>query len=223
MKLSSFATRDRRALSLGALALTPMLMWVVVFGPFLRQLQEVHERLAASRELLGRELRVVASAPQYAAARAEATQRLDAAQKRLVYATSDASASATLAAYVEEQARESGVEVSSAEATHDSLPSGSLRRLSVRLVGRSDMEGIITLLGALEHGGLLLTVSQLEIETLTASGASVEQIPAPGGSTVTAAHAAPEVLSFRLAVTAFRMPEERRTILGTAVGRVASR
>ena len=227
MKLSSLSARDRRVLSRGVLAFAPMLMWMLVVGPFLRRLHDVRERLTTSRELLSRELRVAASAPQYAAARAEATRRLDAAQRRLVYATSDAAASATLASYVEQRAHESGVEVSSLEATRDSLTSSTLRRLSVRLAGTSDVEGIVTLLGALETGDPLLTVGQLEIEVVGADGGTMqtgaEQGDAPRDSTVKGTRATPEVLSFRLSVSAFRMPEERKTIVGTAVARVASR
>jgi hypothetical protein len=230
MNLRSLSTRDRRAVSLGAAAFAPMLLWMLVVGPFTRQLHEERDRLDRSRDLLQRELEVVGSARSYAAVRAQSAERLAEAQRQLIYATSDASARATLVGFAEERARASGVEVDRVEAMTDSVRSGALRGVSVRVAGMGDLEGILTLLGALESGSPFLVISQLEIER-RASDAPAMSAPAIASDTgSTGAHPAPatpnaaaahEVLTFRLLVTGFRA--EASHVVPTARNLVASR
>jgi hypothetical protein len=204
MNLRSLATRDRRAVGLGAVAFAPMLLWLLVVAPFMRHLHETHDRLDRSSEMLRRELRVVRSARQYAAVRGEAQRRLAESQQRLIYATSDASARATLVGVVDERARTSNIEVASVDATGDSTSAGPLRKVSVRLSGTGDMEGILTLLGALERGSPLLVISQLEIEASDRG-------------------TAPEALALRLTVSGFRASAEPVIRGAGTLNRVAAR
>jgi hypothetical protein len=147
----------------------------------------------------------VRSARQYAGVRAEAQRRLAESQQRLVYATSDASARATLVGLVDERARTSNIDVTSVDATTgDSANTGPLRRVSVRLSGTGDMEGILGLLGALESGSPLLVVSQLEIET------SQSGTPA-------------EALAIRMVVSGFRASDRPEPRAATRLNRVAVR
>jgi type II secretory pathway component PulM len=205
MNLRSLSVRDRRALTFGAAAFAPMVLWLLVIAPFTRRVSETRDRLDRSTEMLRRELRIVGSAGQYAAARTEARRRLEESRSRLIYATSDASARATLVGFVDERARASNIEVAAVDATGDSTQVGALRRVSVRLSGTGDMEGILTLMGALESGSPFLAVTQIEIE-------------ASGETTV-----GREALGFRLVVSGFRTSgdTETRTIVGS--NRVAAR
>jgi type II secretory pathway component PulM len=205
MNLRSLTGRDRRALALGGVAFAPMLLWLLIVAPFTRRMSETRDRLDRSTELLRRELRIVGSARQYAAARTEAQRRLEASRARLIYATSDASARATLVGFVDERARASNIDVGTVDATGDSTQAGALRRVSVRLSGTGDMEGILTLIGALEGGSPFLTVTQIDIEAGAQSGVG------------------PEALAFRLVVGGFRASgePERRSIVGS--NRVAAR
>jgi hypothetical protein len=224
MNLRTMSTRDRRALAIGAAAFVPMLLWLLVIAPFARQLDVARTQLDRSRDLLRRELRIVASAAQYAAASTEAAQRVADAQRHMIYATSDVSAGATLAAFLDTQARTSGVEVSAIEATHDSAGSGALRRVSVRLSGTGDLEGILTLIGTLEGGTPFLALGELTIEhggpdpiTEPAPPATSDSVPpAPPRAT-------PEVLAFRLVVTGVRTAAEPARPTRSPVNRVASR
>ena len=226
MNLRSLTVRDRRALTLGGAAFVPMLLWLLVIAPFTRRLGETRDRLDRSTELLRRELRVVGSARQYAAARAQAQRRLEESRSRIMYATSDASARATLVGFVDERARASNIDVGAVDATGDSAAVGTLRRVSVRVSGSGDMEGILTLIGALEGGSPFLTVNQIEIEQNGQSASSeVTATPASAGANSASAPMAkaPESLSFRLVVTGFRAGSEPdgRTIVGS--NRVAAR
>jgi type II secretory pathway component PulM len=224
MSFRTLSTRDRRALTIGGAAFAPMLLWVLVIAPFAHQLSEARVQLDRSRDLLHRELRIVGSAGRYASARAEATQRLVDAQRRLIYATSNASAGAMLAAFVDERARDSGVEVNTVEATRDSATSGVLRKVSVRLSGTGDMEGILTLIGTLEGGSPFLAVSQLEMEKSGQDAVAEPGPSVPNGSTrPTPSPAAAEVLTFRLVVSGFRASAEPDSSTRTSVNRVASR
>jgi hypothetical protein len=226
MNLAALATRDRRALVLGGAAFAPMLLWLLVIAPFTRRLSDTHDRLDRSTELLGRELRIVRSARQYVALRPEVQRRLADAQRRLIYATSDASARATLVGVVDERARASDIDVTAVDATADSTTAGPLRRVSVRLSGTGDMEGILTVIGKLEAGLPFLTVSQIEIET---SGPSAEPAPvaAPksGDSTTVRAPVTkgPERLTLRLVVSGFRASTESDNRPAAGPNRVAAR
>jgi type II secretory pathway component PulM len=199
MNLRSLTVRDRRALTLGVVAFVPMLVWLLIVAPYTRHLGETRDRLDRSTELLRREVRIVGSARQYAAARTEAQRRLEASRPRLIYATSDASARATLVGFVDERARASNIEVAAVDATSDSTQVGALRRVSVRVSGTGDMEGILTLIGALESGSPFVAVTQLAIEAGT---------PSTGAT---------ETLAFRLVASGFRAAEEseRITIVGS--------
>lgn len=226
MNPRSLSTRDRRALTLGGAAFAPMLLWLLVVAPFARQLSATHDRLERSSELLRRELRIARSAPQYLAARAEAQRRLDDAQRRLVYATSDASARATLGGLVDERARASDIDVTSVDMTADSAATGVLRRVSVRLSGTGDMEGILTLIGKLEGGPPFLAVTQIEIEASGMSApAALPAVPASTDSTAGRPRptTGPEALSLRLVVSGFRMVSELEHRPATAPARVAAR
>jgi type II secretory pathway component PulM len=202
MNLRSLTVRDRRALTLGYVAFAPMLSWLLIIAPYTRHLGETRDRLDRSTELLRRELRIVGSARQYAAARIEAQRRLEESRPRLIYATSDVSARATLVGFVDERARASNIEVAAVDATGDSTQVGALRRVSVRVSGTGDMEGILTLIGALESGSPFLAVTQLEIEAGT---------PSTGAT---------EALAFRLVASGFRAAgeSERITIVGSTQG-----
>jgi type II secretory pathway component PulM len=197
MNLRSLTPRDRRALTLGGAAFAPMLVWLLIIAPFTRRLNETRDRLDRSTELLRRELRIAGTARQYAAARTEAHRRLEEARPRLIYATSDASARATLVGFVDERARASNIDVAAVDATGDSTPVGTLRRVAVRLSGTGDMEGILTLIGALEGGSPFLSLTQLEIE------ASAERT------------AGPEALAVRMVVSGLRASESH-SIVGTS-------
>jgi hypothetical protein len=226
MNLASLSTRDRRAVALGGMAFAPMLLWLLVVAPFTRRLSDTHDRLDRGAELLGRELRIVRSARQLAAMRPEVQRRLADAQRRFIYATSDASARATLVGVVDERARASDVDVTAVDATADSTNAGALRRVSVRLSGTGDMEGILTLIGKLEAGTPFLTVSQIEIET---SGPSAEPAPATspviGDSTTVRVRApkGPERLALRLVVSGFRASTESDNRPAAGPDRVAAR
>jgi type II secretory pathway component PulM len=226
MSWRSLSVRDRRALALGVVAFAPMLLWLLVAAPFVRRLNDTHHRLERSGEMLRRELQIVRSGRQYATARAEVQRRLDDSQQRLIYATSDASARATLVGVVDERARASNIDVLSVDATADSTSVGTLRRVSVRLSGVGDMEGILTLIGALEGGSPFLAVTQLEIET-SGPSASTDYAAVPTGGDSTAARPpvakGPESLALRLVVSGFRATSdaERRSTITS--NRMASR
>jgi type II secretory pathway component PulM len=224
MNLRSLSVRDRRALAIGGTAFVPMLLWLLVIAPFARHLDQARAQLDRSRDLLQRERRIVGSAAVYASARADATQRLTETRRRLIYATTEASASAMLAAFVDERARASGVEVNTVDAMRDSSRSGALQRISVRLAGAGDMEGILTLIGTLESGSPFLVITELQIEQ---SGQDPVTEPGPaitiGGALPTPAVATPEGLAFRLVVSGFRASAEPDSSAKSAANRVASR
>src|SRR5690606_21878341 len=83
------SARDRRALELGAAVVMPVLVWMFAGVPDVRALGEARARLEAERDLLARELELVASAPAHLADAERATQGLLNAAPRLFAAAND--------------------------------------------------------------------------------------------------------------------------------------
>jgi type II secretory pathway component PulM len=226
MNLRSLAARDRRALALGGAAFAPVLVWLLIVAPFTRHLSETHDRLERSGAMLRRELGIVGSARQYATARTAVQRRLEELQQRLIYATSDAAARATLVGFVDERARTSNIEVASVDATGDSTAVGTLRSVSVRLSGTGDMEGILTLIGALESGSPFLVITQIEIESSSrGTFAELAAVAADTGlsKAPTQVGKGPESLDFRLVVSGFRASAESGSRSTATLNRVATR
>ena len=76
MNLPKLSSRDRRALLLGTVVLASGVGWTAAVKPYLRAVRGVSSTLASERELLDRELRLLATADQYPAAVEHAGDRL---------------------------------------------------------------------------------------------------------------------------------------------------
>lgn len=183
--------RDRRAALLGAAVLAPVLLWAQVIAPFSRTLRDTADRLATERDLLRRELAMLREMDRYPPVFKEGIERLLAVQPRLLSGQSPGALSAALTGYVQGHAQRTGVLISRLEPIAAPEAPGSLIGVSVRVTGESDLEGVLSLLHALEGGSALIHVSQL-------------QLRAPQSSPVSPA-ATTEVISFDLVATGFAL------------------
>jgi hypothetical protein len=159
--------RDRRALLLGALLLTPMLLWALVVRPYRNVLAEFEDRLATERGLLERERAAMAEAPTLPARLQAVRAELAKWNGRFVQSANPALAEAEVTSMLETVARESRVllqEVGALTLPPDvTAPEGLLPfRLSVR--GESDFEGVLRFLNGVEENPVLLRVVGLSIE-----------------------------------------------------------
>jgi len=188
LRLSRLASRDRRALLLGAALLVPVLLFKGVVHPYARARAALGERLRAQRELLERERTVLADVRRLPERRAR-VEALLAADAPLLFPGGDPfAATAELVGYVGEAARQSHVLVQELQSRSTAPLKGTetLVQLQVEVRGQSDFEGTLRFLQALERGPRLVRVEALAVERLAA---------ASGGRA--------EALSLRAAVSAY--------------------
>lgn len=159
-----FGQRDRRAVLVGAVLLAPILGWKLVVRPYTDALREARAQLTRQRELLSRELQLLADAHLYPAELTRSEQALNEIAPRLFAGPDDVTATAALAYYVSDQARKARLVVQQVE-THNAEEIGNgVVRLDMSLRAEGDLEGIVLLLRRLESGPKLVRVEQVSVE-----------------------------------------------------------
>jgi len=157
----AISARDRRLLAFGT-SVVGSLLTLARGIPALRQWEarqlaeaaSVAGQLASTRAALRRLPRVRDSL-------AARTRRLDAVDSTLLSAASPAAAAAGLTSIVEQIADDSDLKVASMEIRADSVPTGSLAHVSVRVNGVCDVAGLAAFLRAVEAGETLLVVRDI--------------------------------------------------------------
>lgn len=171
MRTPSLRARDRRALALGALLALPVIGWTFVGAPIARADSERRARLASSRELLARELEIVASADAYPPLLGDAREAMREASPRLFAGGTSGARSASLVAWVQGRARAAELRLSEIAALDDSASVAGLRPVSIRIAGRADLESVLSFISSMERGEKLVRVSGLGISAREESGA----------------------------------------------------
>ena len=155
--------RDRRALLIGLAIILP----VAVLKPYRAALLETRERTAAERQLLERELELLA-ARQELPVRLGGTQKsVQRAENRLVKAANLTSAETRVTELLEQVAELSRVllqEVRTVPATRDEVQPEGMQSLRLSVRGESDLEGVVTFLHRMEQSPLLLRIEELSLE-----------------------------------------------------------
>lgn len=203
MKLPTLSNRDRRALLLGGLVLGPALLWVLVAAPYLRAVTYASEKLIAERELLRREVELLATADEYPAALEAGAERLLEVATRLVGGENPAVASAAHAQYLQTVARDSRVLITRMEPITAEEAGTGVVALPLRVQGETDLEGLMMLLHSLEAGSKLVSVENLRIQGLRTAAA--------------AGSADAEVLTFEFTSSGFMLVEPEVPLPGAPV------
>lgn len=171
---SRLSRRDRRALLVGVLSIVAMTIvsrglpaWRAWQHDTRQQATTVIAELSRAEALL-RSHRTLADS---LAARGE---RFAGLIPEFLSGKSPAAAGATLAGLVSGAAADAGVELGSVEIRPDSLGSGELTRVSVRVNASGDVRGVMNMLATLESGPELLAIRSLKIDQ-----------PDPGASSAT--------------------------------------
>lgn len=161
--LGRLSAKDRRALFLGVAILTPALTFTFVGRPYLRARAALVDQVREQRDLLGRELVLLRSAPHRSADLANASQTLAATLPRLFPARDPLAATALLVNAVSESARRQGIAVETIESRPAESVTDGLVAVQVNLQGRGDLEGLLRWLDALETGARLLRIEELSV------------------------------------------------------------
>lgn len=155
--------RDRRALSVAAIALGVAVAWAGAVSPWLDAAAERGDRLASQRELLRAERDLLASDEAFRDAARTAARRLRAASRRLLTGPSEGAAAASLEQLVRDRAMAHRVLVTSTSPRPAAPVDDALLAVGLEVQGESDLQGIAGLLASLEEEGTLLRVSGLRI------------------------------------------------------------
>ena len=171
--LSSLSRRDRRALAAGVLLLGPSLLWKTLIAPGISDLGGLSASLETERGLLQRELSIIASAP------ADRRSSEDLVASVASFMPRTFGANSGLETRLRALADDSNVEIEYlARRAEESRTSqhAAFRTFRIDLTAISDLEGILTLLGALRTNTRLLVVDEITLEALS--------VPTDGPETV---------------------------------------
>ena len=167
----ALATRDARALRIGAWILVPALLAAFVLRPATTALLAGRAAVERERALLVREQRLLADAPHDAAMLRAARVALDQSAPRLFAGPEVVTASAELARYVGARATETGLTLERLEsetflpgADSASAVGGGAETLRVSLRAEGDVVSIVSFLRRLEEGARMVRVERLNIE-----------------------------------------------------------
>lgn len=174
MSALRLGSRDRRALTIGAALLLPALLFVLVVQPYLRALSGVRDEVGRQRELLARELGLVAEARLYPEVLDSVEVGIRAESPRLFGGRDPLAATADLADYVGESAALSRILVERSETREPEAAGEELVALRVELQAAGDLQGILTFLRRLERGDRLVRVERVAIEQARAYGGDPE-------------------------------------------------
>jgi hypothetical protein len=163
MKWSGLSAKDRRAVILGAIVLLPGLLYVFGVKPYRAALEDARDQLAAERSTLSRERAALASARRNPQLQHVADSAMRAMGPRLFEGRDDVMASAELASYLSDVARQTRLYLQDAATRPASEAVTGLRSLRVELRGESDIRGVLRFLLALERGNKLLRVDRLDV------------------------------------------------------------
>jgi len=194
VKWSTMSARDRRAVMLGAIVLLPPLVWLWAIRPYQAALADARDQLATERSTLARERAAVAMALRNPQLQHIADSAMRTMAPRLFEGRDDVMASAELASYLGDVARQARVWLQDASTRPAGPSAHGVRTLHVELRGESDLLGTLFFLQTLERGEKLVRVDRLDISrssrtndedaetlaiTATVSGFAIEDTSAP--------------------------------------------
>jgi hypothetical protein len=163
------SARDRKAISWGLVILVPALFLVWVVKPYFARLDEARQQLAAERETLMRERAAIESARRNPKAHIVADSAMHAMAPRLFEGRDDVMASAELASFVGDVARDSHVWLQEAATRPAIAAGGGVRALRIDVRAESDLAGVLALIRTLELGEKLIRIDRLDISRLSAT------------------------------------------------------
>jgi hypothetical protein len=167
VKAGNMTAKDRRAITVGLAILLPSLFFVWGVKPYFAALSDARQQLSVERETLARERAAIAAAHRNPQLRQQADSAMRAVTPRLFEGRDDVMASAELASYLGDVARESRVWLQDAS-TRPALQSpGGVRALRVEVRAESDLQGVLNMLHALETGDKLIRIDRLDISRVT--------------------------------------------------------
>jgi hypothetical protein len=163
MTFATMGARDRRALLLGLIVLAPPLLYIWGVRPYRAALDDARQQLTVERATLVRERAAIAAARKNPQLQHLADSAMRATSPRLFEGRDDVMASAELASYLGDVARARHVWLQDAATRPAELSPTGVRALKVEIRAESDLQGVLSLLQALETGTKLVRVERLDL------------------------------------------------------------
>lgn len=193
----SLRSRDRRALRVGGIV---VLAYLGILGGqrYMADLGELHDQVALQRGILAREIGVLESGSSIDRD-LQVTAAAFASRSASMFPAADSLAAVSdLSSYLLDLAEQMRVLIEHSEGRSSSLETPGLVTLMVMLRGRSDLEGLVAFLTALDAAPNLIRVEQLSITRLPSSP--------PPETTGAAPSPDVQVLEFSALVTGYALP-----------------
>jgi type II secretory pathway component PulM len=159
----ALSLRDRRAVVVGSAIVMAAVSLSLVVRPLLRTRTALRDQLQEQQGLLTRELGLITTNNRIPEELDAAATALRSVQGRLFPDRDALGATAALVTLVSETARRQGVLLESVESGVPEVVGGNILAVRVDVHGRSDLEGLLKWLVALEGSRKLLRVEQLSI------------------------------------------------------------
>ena len=157
-------SRDRRALTLGAIIAVPSLLIPGAVKPYLTTLSSYRQEISDERDRLASEQRLIAGLPALPATRQKSLHQLDSEVSRLFQGSTDLAATGDLVQYIGSAAQATGVRLLQTETRPARLVLPDLQALQVAVRAEGDLDGILRFVHQLETGDKLVRVGDLSIE-----------------------------------------------------------
>ena len=155
--------RDRRAIAMGGLVLLPFALFLLVLRPYRASLADAQDALASERAALVRERDAVAAAQRNPQLQHVADSAMRALRPRLFQGKDDVMASAELASYVADVARNARVWLEEANTGTATQATENVRKIRVDIRAESDLAGTLAFLQQLERGAKLVQVDRIDV------------------------------------------------------------
>ncbi len=163
MSWRTMQSRDRRAIALGGVALLPFALFLLVVRPYRASLADAEDALTSERAALARERDAVATAQRNPRLQRVADSAMRAMRPRLFQGKDDVMASAELASYVADVARNARVWLEEANTGAAAPATEGVRKIRVDIRAESDLAGTLAFLHQLEHGAKLVQVDRIDV------------------------------------------------------------
>ncbi|HEX2092400.1 MAG TPA: type II secretion system protein GspM [Longimicrobiaceae bacterium] len=197
MRWGALSPRDRRAAGVGGAVAAAALLFRFAVLPYAGAVEDTRTTLLRERERLARERALLSGARAYPEEFGVLGGRFLAGIPRLLPGGSVAAAQAALARRVDGVAAEGPVLLTRLEPLPARPARDGYLALPLQVEGESDLEGLLTLLAALESGPTLFHLENLAVER-------------KGGIAPGTQVAGPEALAFRFTVVGFALEDTPR-------------
>ena len=166
-RMAGMSSRDRRAVTLGAVLLVPGLIWMLGVRPYRASVVELRDRVAAEQGLLQAERALLESRVQLRASLAAASGEAGSAGRRVVEASNQPLAETAVAEALEDAALASRVlllELRTVSFRTETLPPPGTTAFRLAVSGEGDFRGLLDFLQAVETHPLLLRVAGVTVD-----------------------------------------------------------